>query len=101
MIDPLEAVLWYLLERRTSVATTDLCSWDEQRAERVMATARMHQEVPGQWAPTAATRWWSQRVWSQLRVDPRYQQEVDRKRKEHNAMRRKQRRAAAHRTGAA
>lgn len=72
MIDPLEAVLWYLLERRTVVATTDLCAWDEQRAERIMAHARMYQDAPGLWIPTKATQGWSKRVWAQIGPDPAY-----------------------------
>lgn len=70
MNDHLEVALWFMLERQHSVAAVDLCPWDEQRAERVLAAARCYQHSPGLWGPTAETRAWSESMSRELRGLP-------------------------------
>jgi hypothetical protein len=71
MIDPLESILFHLLERSVSISAVDLCPWDEQRAEWLLARAGMIQYAPGLWEWTDRTRDWSRQVRAELGVDPR------------------------------
>lgn len=61
-MNPLVVHLFFMLEKQSSVCAHDLCPWDEDAAEEVLAQARCYQHASGLWAPTEMTRVWSVRT---------------------------------------
>jgi hypothetical protein len=66
MLDPIAVHLFFMLQRTTSVAAVDLCWFDEQYAERILAQARMYQHAPGLWACTGDTAAWAQQMRTEI-----------------------------------
>ncbi len=80
MVDPIDAILWSLLNRETVVDLEEVCWWDCARAERTVLAAGMRHLEGRNYQTTDDTAHWFEETWNAIRATSPAKT-VDRRRK--------------------